>query len=330
MKPLTKIANDMRANTTAVRVSFNWLGTRKTLEPDQRRKAAETFGADKDYLSATQKLFDTRHPAFARLTKVKNEAIAYWKTCTLPYTEDGIRLLHKDKVEEFSQAMEAYRADFLEGVQKLDETLWELKEEARKRLGDLFNEAHYPDSVAPHFGMEWSFPSIEPPEYLAQLSPKVFEQEKLRVQQRLEEAIQLAEAAFLHEFNDLIATLHERLQPGPDGTRKIFKDSTVTNLQEFFTRFKQLNVGSNADLEKLVSQAQELVHGITPEELRNLQTLREEVAHGMKSISDKLTPLVVSAPRRKIIKPIKDPNHAQKAEKEGESMGAKKLATVPA
>jgi hypothetical protein len=57
-------AQRMRATMAAVRVSFTWLGTRKTLTPEQKSQAADTFGAEGAFLSAGKKLLDTRHPAF--------------------------------------------------------------------------------------------------------------------------------------------------------------------------------------------------------------------------------------------------------------------------
>ena len=36
------------------------------------------------------------------------------------------------------------------------------------------------------FGIDWEFPSIEPPNYLLQLSPALYEQERQRVATRFE------------------------------------------------------------------------------------------------------------------------------------------------
>jgi hypothetical protein len=47
-----------------VRLSISWFGTRKTLNAEQKAQAADTFGAEGEFLSAGKKLIDTRHPAF--------------------------------------------------------------------------------------------------------------------------------------------------------------------------------------------------------------------------------------------------------------------------
>ena len=303
MKPQSQLAQELRKNTTAVRVSFNWFNTRKTLESHHRSQAASTFGADKNYLSATQKLVNTRHPKFAALTRIKGDIVSFWKLNTLPYTEDGIRLINRSKIDAFEARMKEFREAFALAVDSLDQSLEEIREEAKNRLGSLFNPAHYPESIKDEFGFEWSFPSIEPPEYLASLAPGTYKLEQEKIEARLQEAVALAETAFISEFKELVDALSDRLQPGEDGKKKIFKESTVVNFQEFFKRFKELHLGSNADLEKLVVDAEKLLEGINAEELRSMATLRGQVKDGLKQIGEQLTPMVI--PRRKIIVPKK-------------------------
>ena len=57
-------AERLRSLMAAVRLSFIWFGVKKTLTQEQKSQAADTFGAEGDYLSAAKKLLDTSHPAF--------------------------------------------------------------------------------------------------------------------------------------------------------------------------------------------------------------------------------------------------------------------------
>lgn len=296
-------AQKLQARSLAVRVGFHWLGTKKTLSSTQIAKAAETFDADRHYLSATHKLFDVRHPAFKKVTTVKGDIVAYWRSQTLPYVEDGIRLMLKSKVEDFNTAMTEYRGQLKAAVQDLDDHFHELQDEARNRLGQLYHPDNYPDSVLGTIDVEWSFPSVEPPDYLMQIQPALYEQEKQRVAARFEEAVSLAEAAFVKELQDLVQNLQERLKPGEDGKKKIFRDSTVGNFKDFFAKFKQLNVSDNQALDAVVQDAEALLDGVEPGDLRNLPTLRNEVTAGLAQIGDQLSALITTAPRRKIIRP---------------------------
>ena len=104
--------------------------------------------------------------------------------------------------------------------------------------------------------MSWEFPSVEPPDYLRRLSPDLYREEAARVAARFDEAVQLAEQMFLAELSDLVSHLSERLSGQGDGKPKIFRDSAVENLTEFFQRFRRLHVGGEDQLEEIVSRAE--------------------------------------------------------------------------
>ena len=76
-------AQRLRLTTAAVRVSFTWLGVRKTLTPQQKSQAAESFGAEGDFLSARKKLLDTTHPTYKEVTAVRGRVSNYWKFLTV-------------------------------------------------------------------------------------------------------------------------------------------------------------------------------------------------------------------------------------------------------
>lgn len=97
--PATPPAQRLRATMAAVRVSLKWLGVRKTLTPEQKAQAADTFGAEGQFLSAGKKLLDTKHPAFKAVTAVRGRILGYWRSLTLPFPEPGVRLIRQDDIE---------------------------------------------------------------------------------------------------------------------------------------------------------------------------------------------------------------------------------------
>jgi hypothetical protein len=119
---------------------------------------------------------------------------------------------------------------------------------------------------------------------------------------RFDEAIRLAEQAFATEFARLLAHLGERLNTGEGGERRIFRDSVVGNLREFFQRFEQLNVRSSPELDALVEQAQQLVQGVTPQQLRDSGELRQRIAEEMARVQTRVEGLLTEAPRRRLIR----------------------------
>ena len=295
-------AQQLRTTMAAVRVSLSWLGIRKSLTSDQKTQAASTFGAEGAFLSAGKKLLDNRHPVFKAVTAVRSRLLSYAKSMTLPYPEPGIRLIRQDRIDEFDARMREFREDLRLAVEQLDDRYGELRSAARQRLGSLFNETDYPTSLCVAFTVQWDFPSVEPPDYLRQLNPDLYEQECQRIQDRFNEAVRLAEEAFTAELSKLVSHLTERLSGQEDSKPKIFRDSAVGNLAEFFQRFGELNIRSNEQLDTLVADAQRIVRGVEPQALRNNRGLRQHVATELSRVQSVLDGLLVDRPRRNILR----------------------------
>ena len=290
----------LRTSMAAARVSFTWLGVRKSLSSSQKDQAANHFGAESKFLSAGKKLIDTSHPAFKAVTNVRSQTITYWKEASLPFPEPGIRLIRLDAIEEFNRKMALYQVQLEDAVRTLDQHYEELRNAARERLGELFDPADYPATLVGMFAIEHDFPSVEPPQYLQHFSPEMYRQECQRVQSRFDEAVQLAEQAFMEELSRLVEHLTERLSGQDDGKPKVFRDSAIANLTEFFERFRSLNVRSNEQLDELVLSAQRIVQGIEPQQLRDNQWLRQSITTRMTAVQAGLDQLLVDRPRRNI------------------------------
>ena len=290
----------LRSNMIAASVSFTWLGIRKSLSTHQRNQAAHSVGAEGKFLLAGKKLLDTTHPAFKAVTTVRSMAIAYWKGCSLPFPEPGIRLIRQDSIDEFNPKMNSFRQELSAAVEQLSEHYDELRSTARERLGNLFDPSDYPITLEGQFGIEHDFPNVEPPPYLRQLSPDLYQQECQRMQARFEEAVRLTEQAFKEELAHLVEHLTERLSGTDDGKPKVFRDTAVTNLTEFFERFRQLNVRSSPELDDLVTNAQRIVRGAQPQRLRDSASLRQHVSSQLAAVQAGLDQLLVDRPRRNI------------------------------
>jgi len=146
------------------------------------------------------------------------------------------------------------------------------------------------------------YPNVEPPNYLQQLTPALYEEEVRRVTARFDEAVALAEQAFTDEFSKLVAHLTERLTGADDGQEKVFRDSAVQNLVDFFGRFKHLSVRSSEQLDQLVEQAQRIVRGVRPQALRDDNSLRQRIATQLAGVQSQVEGMLVDRPRRRILR----------------------------
>ena len=296
-------AQRLRRTAAAVRLHFTWWGTHRTLTNQQKEEVGAACSADARLLTAGKRLIDSRYPAVRALTALRGRIGSFWRGLTLPYVEPGVRLIRQDDIETFVHTLEGFREELHQAEADLDAVYREIKKDAHRRLGRLYNESDYPSEVRGLFDVAWEFPNVEPPNYLMRVSPEVYAEERARVAARFEEAVRLAEQAFASELAELVDHLAERLAPTTEGRPKVFRDSAIANFGEFFTRFAQLNVRSNPELDALVERAQGLFRGVSPEQVRSAPALRQQLQTGMSEVRRQLDGLVIDAPRRRIVRP---------------------------
>ena len=301
-------AQRLRGQMTACRVHFTWLGLRRTLTPEQKARAADAFQASGRFLSAGKKLLDTGHPVGPQghRRQIRRPEVLARRHGAVPRSRRAAdpaaprrRLRRDDGGVQATTSPTPSR--------KLDAAMPELKAAARARLGDLFSDGDYPERLGGLFAVEWDFPSVEPPAYLQDLAPEVYEEERRRVQERFEEAVRLTEEAFIAEFGKIVGRLVERLgEPAPGEPKRVFRDSAVENLSEFFSRFKELSVRDNDELDRLVERAKDAVRGVGPQDLRDSGALRQRIVHDLGQVQQSLDALMVERPRRRILRPSAD------------------------
>lgn len=296
----TDFAQKLREIAVGCRLSKKQWGVSKTLEKDQKAAAAGFFGADSSLLSASKKLIDTRDEKYRAVTALFSQVTDDWKSSTLPYPENGLRLIKREHVEAFERRIASFQGQLDQAVAALNAHYDTLLAQAEERLGSLFNRSQYPLTLDGLFAISVEYPAVEPDPSLTQISAGLYEREKHRIAARFDEAVSMAETAFAEELTGMVQHLCERLEGVNDGTAKRIADTNITNITEFFDRFKDLSIGSNSDLERLVNDAKEAVKGIKPDWLMESRPLRDSIHKKMSAVREQLDGMMVTRPKRAI------------------------------
>lgn len=297
---MSSIAAKLKNETAAVRLRHTKLGLRRALDEKQLQKAAAPFHADATLLSATKKVLDTSHPDYRAVTSVRMDATHFWRTHTYPFPEPGVRLIRRDRIKDFEQRMAQLQGELAVAVMQLQSQYDVMRVEAKARLGELFDAKDYPPALDGQFSIDWDYPSFDPPDYLKQISPKLYEQEQHRIRLRFEQAVGMAEEAFTSELAKLVSHLVDRLTGGVDGKPKVFRDTAVGNLREFFERWGELKIGDNQQLDEVVGQAKQILDGVDASELRDNEALRAHVAASLADVKTAVDAMMVDRPKRAI------------------------------
>jgi hypothetical protein len=137
------------------------------------------------------------------------------------------------------------------------------------------------------------------PDQLKAISQEVWEQEREKAAQRMAEASTEIQTVLRESMAKLVQHMADRLKEGPDGKPLRFKETTVSNLVEFLANFEFRNVTDDGELQGLVAQACELLHGVNADDLRTTGDLRTKVQQGIAEIGAQLDTMLTRTGGRK-------------------------------
>ena len=278
-----------------IQVSSSMWGATRKIDSSH----VEKMGAGAEWLRANKKLVDPK--ALRPVSNVVCNAKNYLVKVSLPFPIQAMVFVPKEMISSIDYHLNQYKIEFDEAVKEFLSAYPALRESAMSHLKELFNESDYPVDISSRFGFSWRFLTLNVPNGNTRLlAPEVYEREKKKFVQTMDEARQMAIDALRIEFSGLVKRLTERLSTNPDGKPRIFKNGTVNNFYEYFETFKQRNIFEDDDLKELVSQAQSVLENYSADAIRSDQHLKDRISQEMSAIDVNLNELL-SAPRRQII-----------------------------
>ena len=278
-----------------VQLSISKWGGVKKIDDSKLAKMVEAH----EWLTATKKLVDPE--SLKPICKIGNAARSYLVGVSLPFPIQGMVFAPKEMISRVDQRLEEFRAEFNEVVNLFTRDYPRLRETAMVYLGDLFNEVDYPVQVEQRFSFNWRFITLDVPNgKTGILSPELYEREKEKFIQTMEEARTLAIESLREEFASMVDRITERFSETSDGKPKVFKNATVESFYEFFETFKERNIFRDEQLAQLVERAQAVLGGVSPEGIRTNEGLRANIHVGMAEIETAMAEGLIR-PRRKIV-----------------------------
>lgn len=189
--------------------------------------------------------------------------------------------------------------------QKLDGT-WELDPDGG--LGPLYDPADYPrngdgtlntEKILEGFAIEWNWLALTVPEGLP---PELRQAETEKLQKQFADAATEVRDALRVMFAKLVTHATDALKTEPGEKKRIFRDTLVGNLAEFFATFEHRNIMGDDDLANIVNQCRAvMLNGeeiISPDALRKDDALRELTANKLAEVKALIAPLVAECQSR--------------------------------
>jgi hypothetical protein len=266
-----------------------WQGTRMI-----KSGLMESLGQNSDLVKARKRLINPEllGPIKTAVHQARNNVQKH----ALPFPVTALYLVPKESIETVDKTLRHYQGRFWSGVEGFMENYASAREEARTVLGDLFSETDYPDDVRSKFNFEWRFLALDVPAKAGLLPPEIYAREKEKFQSLMEETRAMAAEALAKEMGDIVHSLTERLSGGG----KTLSGNMMNRLKEFLDGFDNRNLFEDARLAEIVSQARDIIGGVTSYGLRYNDALRENIARDMANLKAVLDGAIEDIPRRKL------------------------------
>lgn len=257
-------------------------------------KSAVTVDADPEFYNATKYLVDRNY--LQPLESVRGEARNYLYRKTLTFPIPGILFVPKDMGGTIDQEMVVFQSKFNELVEEFARNYETFIDQARVKLGNLFNPTEYPKDIRMHFSFTWKLYNFDAPDQIQVFSPEIYEKAVSDYQQTIREFQETAVTTLRTTFSEMVDHIVERLS----GERKTFRDSLIGNIKEFLGDFNALNITNNAELSQAVEKCQKILDGVNVDVIRNNDKFRHHIANSMSEVKTQLDKMMVSRPMRKI------------------------------
>jgi hypothetical protein len=235
---------------------------------------------------------DVKAPSFQAVVSAASELRNQHYFYTLPWSQDGARILPSAVFEKYSNEMRKLRLTFDKSVQGFVDDYPRLMLVAKRELNGMYNQADYPTNIAAKFGVDIAFmPMPDSQDFRASLSESAVSEIKKGIEAELQKTTQLA----MHEPYERLYTHISRMVERLSDKKAIFRDTLVTGLADLCAILPGLNLMGDPQLDDLRKRAESLIANVDPQDLRDVPAVRRDVARKAAEIQSIMAPLMGGA-----------------------------------
>jgi hypothetical protein len=277
------MAHDITERAMLVRLNIKrW--TARTHDKKVNKEVAQTHGSQEHMGTYLKTLIDKS--SLSEVNKITTDARDYHWRMTLPWQDEGVRILPADVYLEYTQKVRQMRVDFERAVEKFLVTYPTLIEEARKDLNGLYNEADYPSAKRLRSLFSYQIrvsPLPAAVDFRVGLDAKEVKRIKQGIEEQTREAFKVATQDLWTRIAEVVGHLSERLKAYEidETTGKLtgskFRDSTVENVRSLVDLLPKLNVTADPELEQMTQRMRDGLCSATAADLRTDTAVREAV-----------------------------------------------------
>jgi len=228
--------------------------------------------------------------ALEKLKKIAGAARTEHYFRTLPWRDDGYRILSSAGYFDYSAKIADFKAEFDSALNHFLQAYPRYVVDAQGKLNGLYNAADYPS--ASQIARKFEFTTlIQPLPDASDFRVSLGDDETRRIREEMQEQTQAVIDSAMRDVwkrcYDVTQKMSERLKSfsrTENGTQGAFRDSLVTNITELLDILPSLNITRDKELDRIAADMRRNLTSYDAEELREQDTARMRVAEDAERI----------------------------------------------
>jgi len=282
---MTATAYDLTSTAMLASMKISSWAARVT-DKDITQDVSTTHAARDNTGKFTKRIIDKA--GMKAITDVISQARQYHLSATLPWGQDGIRILPAKKFSEYSARMRGFEADFDMAVNAFEANYIKLKDEARDMLGTMYDENNYPhvSEIKEKFKIEVSImPIPKADDFRVNLSTDIVDQIKKDIEKKEKDILANAVKSVWKRLFDTIKIMQDRLS-NPE--TKLIRAALIENIRDIVNIIPELNITNDKDLEAMRKEVEKKLCVYTRDELQAEPEKRYELAETAEEIMKRM------------------------------------------
>ena len=229
--------------------------------------------------------------ALAALDATMSEARSQHYAQSMPWDDNGSRLLTVANYEYYTQVMDGLRERLVRQRARFIEDYDDYVEQARIDLGKLFRIEDYPskDQLRDRFSISYRITPVPDADHLiARLASDDTDRVKRDIENHIEEQLHDAVGDLYRRLAEAVERVSERLTEDDNGRPLVFRDTMISNIRNLVDVVPRLNIFGDQRLARLCEEVKDRIAGVEPDSLRPSRTFDPAARDRVKRDADAL------------------------------------------
>jgi len=230
----------------------------------------------------------------ANIQKTISAARTFHYDNTLPWSDQGGRLLPSANYFNYVKSIQSFKDDFEREVTNFLKVYPSLKDEAKQRLNGMFDEEDYPDAAT----LETKFaiksmilPVPEADDFRVNLTDDEVDSIRTSIREQVQDSTQAGMKDLWQRLFKVVDHMVERLSD-PDNK---FKNTLIENITDLCDLLPKLNITADPELDEAVQEIKAKLTVNDSQTLRDNDVARSKTAIEAQKILNKMRPYQTAA-----------------------------------